>query len=402
MKVSIAFDLSVNGVGNYFTLDDTTKGVLNNTTFVLGGPVLVDVTNRVRSVQINRGRSRQLQRFTAGAANVVMDNRDRYLDPLYSSSPYFGSIVPGKQIVIEDNNLPVYTGQVVDWNLDYSVDGDSIATASCADGLSTISQAVAVAGTATPQLTGARINQVLTDAGWPVAQRTISAGQETLAADVVATGTNSVTYLQKAVDSDPGILFVGKTGLMTFKDRADLQGFTSNVQFGPGGGIPFTNIEVEYGSEELFTIVNVSYWGGTAVATVTASNATGVAAYGEIALNQDTLLATSDDASILATFLSNKWGVPTYRFSALTVSITGVQSNQANQVLGLELGDMVLVNWTPNNIGSPISQYCTIEGITHEVTPENHYVTLNLSKTFASFLLDSSAFGVLDQNNLGF
>lgn len=401
MKVSIAFDLSVNGVGNYFTLNDTTKGVLDNTTFVLGGDVLVDVTDRVRAVQVNRGRSRQLQRFTAGAANVVMDNRDRYLDPLYASSPYYGSIVPGKQVVIEQDNNTIYTGQVVDWNLDYSINGDSISTASCADGLSTISQAVAVAGTATPQLTGARINQVLTDAGWPLAQRSISVGQETLAADVVTQGTNSVTYLQKAVDSDPGILFVGKTGLMTFKDRADLQGFTSNVTFGPGG-IPFTGIEVEYGSEELFTIANVTYWGGTAVATVTSSNSSGVAAYGEIALNQDTLLATSDDASTLATFLAGKWGVPTYRFSELAVSITGISSAQSTQVLGLELGDMVLVNWTPNNIGSPISQYCTIEGISHEASPSYHYVTLTLSKTFASFQLDSSVFGVLDQNNLGF
>ena len=31
--VEIAFDLSANGVGNWFTLDDPLKGVLDNTTY---------------------------------------------------------------------------------------------------------------------------------------------------------------------------------------------------------------------------------------------------------------------------------------------------------------------------------------------------------------------------------
>lgn len=401
MKVSIAFDLSANGVGNYFTLDDTTKGVLDNTTYVLGGTILVDLTSRVRTVEVKRGRSRQLQRFTSGSANVVFDNRDRYLDPLFASSPYYGGIVPGKQIVIEEDGSTLYTGVVADWNLDYSISGDSTTTASCTDGLATIAQANVTAGTATAQLSGARINAALSDVGWPVAQRSISAGQETLAADVVGTNTNVVSYLQKAADSDPGVLFVGKTGLMTYRDRADLQAFSTNVTFGTGG-IPFTDIEVEYGTEELFTVVNVNYWGGTAVAQTTVTNAASVSAYGELALTVDTLLPTLDDATALGTFLSNKYGTPTYRVTGLTVALHAASSADKSAVLALELGDMVLVSWTPNGVGSPISQYVTIEGIEHRANPSTHFVTFTLSETFASFLLDSAAFGVLDVNVLGF
>jgi hypothetical protein len=243
MKVSIAFDLSLNGTGSFFTLDDTTKGVLDNATYVLAVNIFTDLTSRVRSVQVKRGRSRQLQRFTAGAANIVFDNRDRGLDPLYSSSPYYGNIVPGKQIAIEHNGATLYTGTVADWNFDYTLSGDAVASVSCTDGLATIAQAVATAGTATAQLSGARINNYLSDAGWPAAQRAISAGQATLGADVIGTNTNSIGYLQKAADSDPGALFVGKTGLMTYKDRADLQAFNSNVTFGGATGIPFTDIK---------------------------------------------------------------------------------------------------------------------------------------------------------------
>lgn len=402
MKVSIAFDLSLNGTGSFFTLDDTTKGVLDNATFKLAGPVLTDITSRVRTVQVKRGRSRQLQRFTSGAANIVLDNRDRALDPLFAASPYYGNITPGKQVVIEHLGAVMYTGTVADWNLDYNLSGDSTATASCTDGLATIAQAVATPGTATAQLSGARINTYLTDAGWPPAQRAISAGQATLGADVITTNTNTITYLQKAADSDPGALFVGKSGLMTYRDRADLQAFTSNVTFGGATGIPFQDIKVEYGTEELFPVVNVNYWGGTAVAQVTSTNATGLAAYGEITTTVDTLLGTATDATTLGGYLANKWGTPTYRITGLTVALHGIQGTQATSVLALELGDMVLVSWTPNRVGTAISQFSTVEGIEHRSDPATHYVTLTLSQTFASFQLDSSTFGVLDQNVLGF
>ena len=54
MKVQVAFDLSANGIGNYFTLNDSTRGVLDGATYVLAGDVLVDLTDRVRSVQVKR------------------------------------------------------------------------------------------------------------------------------------------------------------------------------------------------------------------------------------------------------------------------------------------------------------------------------------------------------------
>ena len=70
MRAQIAFDLAANGVGDFFTLDDTTKGVFENATYLLAGDVLVDVTDTLRSVQIRRGRSRTLEKFTAGNANL--------------------------------------------------------------------------------------------------------------------------------------------------------------------------------------------------------------------------------------------------------------------------------------------------------------------------------------------
>jgi hypothetical protein len=601
MKVSVAFDLSANGVGNYFTLDDPVKGVLDNTTYVLAGDVLVDLTDRVRSVQVKRGRNRQLGRFTAGAANVTFDNRDRYLDPTYlatigtrtnlvtnpsfevdttgwstfssgrttaqsyfgvaagsctpptsvnygalqtstiavspsvpyiasayvkavtlpanrsrgglqivwytaasayitetattafvvgdwarmsvaatapataafaivrlyattdsatnfsttgewygdaflleqsstlqpyfdgtsrdgsirmvtqgwngtanaststityyvpgTGSPYSGSIVPGKRVEIEHAGFAMYTGNVADWNLSYDISGDSTAEASCTDGLASIANQVVTAGTATAQLTGARIGAYLTDVGWSTTARAISAGQATLGADVIGANTNAVTYLSAAVDSDPGALFVGKTGLMTFRDRNDLQSFTTGATFGPSA-IPFVDIAVEYGAETLYPTVNVNYWGGTAVAQVSATDATAASLYGNADLTVDTLLGSNTDASLLANYLVGRYANPLFRVQSLTVGLHGITSAQVTTVLGLELGDMILLDgWTPNGVGSAISQYLTIEGIEHQADPATHFVTFTLSQTQASFQLDSSDFGVLDDDRLGF
>jgi hypothetical protein len=403
MRVQIAFDLNANGVGDYFTLDDATKGVLDNVTYELAGDVLVDVTDRVRSVQVRRGRSTQLEKFTAGNANLVIDNRDRALDPLNASSPYYGSILPGKEILIDHDGYPIYSGNVADWNFTYDLNGDSLAEPSAVDGFAIIAPQVRTPGTAISQKTGARVAAVLTEIGWPLAQRDISTGQATLDADVVGDNVNALAYLSQVADvSEPGALFVSKTGAMTFRDRADLQAYTTGVTFGPSG-IPFTGISVDYGSEQLVNSVNVTFPNGAVVAgTATASDATSQTRYGVIDKTYTTLLDTLVDAQALANWQVALYAEPVYRVNTLTVNLSGITSIQVGQVLDLELGDAVQVSWTPNGIGSAITQIVSIDGISHEATPSMHSVTFDLSQTLAAFILNDAVFGVLDDDILGF
>lgn len=397
MKVQIAFDLSANGVGDWFTLDDATKGKLDNATYLLGGDVLVDVTSDVRSLSVNRGRSRQLQKFTAGQANLVLSNRSRKYDPTYTASPYYGSIVPRKRVVIEHLGQVMYSGNVEDWNFTYDLGGDNTAEPSCVDGFAYLAQQNATPGTTSPQLVGARINTYLTDAGWPVTQRRIATGVSTLGADVIAPDTNTLNYLQMAEISDAGAMFIGKDGAFVFRSRSDLQKYSSNVAFG-SGGIGFTDIQVTYGTEELFTSVSVTYTGGT----VTVSNTASEAAYGATDLTIDTLLSNASDASYVANWFLSKYATPTYRVNSLTVALHGLATADAQAVLGLELGDMVLVTWTPGNVGAALSRYVTVDGIKHDADPSQHFVTLTLSDSFQAFQLDSAVFGQLNDDPLGF
>jgi hypothetical protein len=114
-KVEIGFDLSALG-GPFFILDDPVQGVLDNTTYTLGGTLFYDVSDDVLSVSVNRGKSRQLDKFTSGNAAIKFINQDRVFDPLNASSPYFGQIIPRRTVRITTSGSAVFYGVVDDWN----------------------------------------------------------------------------------------------------------------------------------------------------------------------------------------------------------------------------------------------------------------------------------------------
>lgn len=406
MRAQIAFNLAANGVGSYFTLDDATKGVFENVTYLLAGDVLVDVTSDLRSVQIRRGRSRTLEKFTAGNANLVLDNRDRAYDPLNTSSPYYGSLVPRKEVRIDVDGTYLFVGNVEDWNYNYSVSGDSVAEPSCVDGMSYIANQTLSAGTAAAQATGARTGAILDLIGWPSTTRAISTGQATLGADVRAENTNALEYLTKVALSDPGAFFVSADGKATFRDRLDAQTFTtSSATFGGTavGAIPFIDIGVVYGTEEMTNRADVTWMSGAAVGgTATASDTTSQTAYGVIDATYATLLASQSDAQTLADYIVGTYAQPRYRLDRITVRLTGLDSAKKSTVLALDLGSVATVNWTPNDTGSAISQAVVIDGIEHSATPSIHDVTFTLSETQVAFILDSTTFGTLDDDSLGF
>jgi hypothetical protein len=407
VRVQIAFNLSLTTPVNFFTLDDATRGVLDNTTYVLGGDVLVDVTSDVQEFQIRRGRSRQLEKFTTGNANFTLLNYGasaRKYDPTNTASPYYGSILPRKQVVIDIDGTPLFTGNIADWNYTYDVSGQSLAQTSCVDALAVVSSQTLTGGTETVEKTGARVGKILDQIGWSPILRTISTGEATLDANVVSPDTNALNYLSQVADvSEPGAIFVGKAGDFVFKSRSDLQSFTSSVTFGTGG-IPMTGMDVEFGTQELFNDVSVTYTAGSVTGgTATAIDSASVTAYGTFNKTYQTVLGSAVDAADMATWQASVYSQPKYRINSLTVAYTALSSVQQAEVLGLELGSVVLVTWTPNSTGSALSQYVTIDEIEHRANPSFHEITFTLSETTAAFILDSATFGVLDSTTpLGF
>lgn len=403
MKVEIGFDLSLTDPSLFFVLDDPVRGVLDNTVYPLGGDVLVDVTAYTRAVSIRRGRARELDKFTAANVAVTLDNRARTFDPLYSSGPYYGSILPGKPVAVSVDDAARFVGTVEDWNYGYDVSGDSIAEPSCVDALAMLSRTPLAGGTQTAETTGVRVAAILDDVSWPASRRDISDGQATLVADVVEDGTKALDYLQQVALSDPGALFVNRAGAVTFRDRADLQDATSAVAFGGTAGIPYMTLEPVYGTEELVNVASVIWSAGTAVGgTATATNAASVTAYGTYEQSFDTLLASEAAAQDYADWIVARYGVPKYRVDRVTVRLEALATAHRAQVLALDLGDACTVEFTPNGIGSAVVQTVAIDSIEESATPQVHDITFTFSETLAAFTLDSASLGVLDSDVLGY
>lgn len=401
-KVEIGFDES--GPGSWFTLDDPIAGKLDNTTYTLSGASYYDVTQYVTSVSINRGKNRELDRFNSGSLNVAFNNQNRYFDPTNTSSPFYGQIVPRREVRITAGTVVQFYGLVDDWNLDYNISGLSTASMTAFDGISLLSGQTLTAGTATSQLSGARINAILSDAGvnWPLATRAIDAGGQTLQADVIAASTDVMTYINKIEQSEPGFFFIDKSGNATFKDRNATFASSSAVLLSDDGtGIPYNEIQVNYGSELLYNQAEMSRAnGGTAIADDLLSQSV----YGVRTLAQEGLLMSTDAAlGQLAIYTVSTYAQPEYRFSSVQIVMPKLDTTQQNTILGLEIGSVCRIKFRPNNTGTTIDKYASVIGISQNISAVNHIVNLSFQTIdFAYLILDDTAVGLLDYNTLGF
>lgn len=400
-KVEVGFDLSDSPVGPFFRLDDPITGVLDNTEWILAGTIFYDITDRVRRFNINRGRQSIFTQYPAGVAEVEFNNHDRAFDPLYTSSPFYGNIVPRREIRITSGTAIQYTGWIDDWNLAYLPNGDSVATTMALDATAQLATRVVTPGTPAPELSGSRINTILDQASvaWASDLRDIEVGQTTMGDQVIGDNVLAWNYLQKVATSEPGDIFIGKNGYVTYRDRL-FAPTSDNLTYFGGTGIPFAGLEVVYGSEQLYNEVVIGRSeGGTAIATDLDS----AGAYGIRNLTlTDILVETDLDAVDLAVALADKYGTPEYRINTLEIQVMKLEPADQYKVLDLEIGDICQVTFTPNGIGDPIQQFIQVIRIEHNVDPQTHVMLLGFSQIKnLSLVLDDAQFGKLDTYKLG-
>jgi hypothetical protein len=403
--VELGFDLPASA-GNFFTLDNATSGQLDNTGFPLSGVIFYDVTDRVRNFSIRRGKSRQLDNYQAGACSITLSNNDRAFDPTYEASPFYGQVIPKREVRISSNGVRQYTGLVDDINLDYAPQGDSTASFAASDGFAKLANQTLTGGTATSQLSGARVTAVLDSADvlWPTAARVIDTGTVLLGADVQAADTNVLQYLQTIETTESGRLFIDKSGDVVFDDATAVVPVGSSAinLADDGTGIKYTGIQVVYGSELLYNqtvIGSVIPAAGTAIANgVDSQTQYGVQTY----TRTDLLMANSSAVDFLATKLVTQYQNPEFRFEAVTIDLDQISTAEANQILGIEIGQLCGIKFTPNNIPPAIEKYAEVIAISHAADVNRHQVTLGFSTLdYVSFILDDVVFGRLDIAILG-
>ena len=401
-KVEIGFDLSGLPDAEFAKLDDEFYGILDAPQTILGGAIYQDVTPKVVQYGLSRGKSRQLDRYQAGKLDVILDNNDRIFDPLYATSPYAGQIIPKRAVRVTSNDVVQVEAVIDDWDLSYEPSGNSYAVIKSSDAFAQFANQSLTAATATSQFTGERIEAILSNAGvqWPITRVDVETGQQLLQADVIEEGTNALQYLQLVTESEPGRLFVAKNGDVKFLDRALESVGTPTLFADDGTGISYQNLAVVYGAELLYNEVTVSRLSG---GTVTANNETSQEQYGIQSLSRSNLpLDTDTSAQNLADFLVAQYAQPEYRFQALEVEIIDLPEATQTEILNLELGSIVRVKFTPNNVPPQIDRYAEIIRISQQVTETSHRITLGLASTeYAFWRLSDAVFGRLG-NVLGY
>jgi hypothetical protein len=410
VKVELALDLG-NRDPNSFFLDDPIRGVLDNTSFTLGGDRYYDISERLLGAQTQRGKSQALDRIDAGVGQIELDNYDRLFDPLYAAGTYFGQLIPKRAVRVSCNGFQVINGYIDDLDIAYLPPNRSVVSIQFSDAFNTLSDNDLPETFPDLELSGARVSRILDlpTVAWPTNERQIDTGNTQLTDVTISEGTGALSYLQQIAVSEAGDIFVAKNGDFVFRARNAPPGvidlvFTDQSSISGLTVIPFTSLEVVYGSENLFNRVVLTNNDPLFPNEALAEDLDSQQIYGPRTYTQNGLLTNSAaDLQFLADFLLARFKEPQYRFNSLTVSLDTLSESQQNEVLDLEIGNVIQVNFTPSGIPPAIEQYCKVIGISHDWSNSEKRITLALERLdFSLFILDDPVFGILDEDRLSY
>ena len=344
-----------------FELDSAEFGVLDQN-FLGVGEVPVDVSDRVVSLSVRRGRQDALEPTRAGQAAVTLRNLDGELDPLNTASALYPGVEPARSLNIWADDIQVFAGIVDDIDLAFDPSGDAVVQVQASDSLSRLALAeFPPAGLAVGEEdSGQRVTDVLAsntdfwDAGTDIAT-----GDSTLAAGT-ATG-NVVQYLNTVARSEGGVLFVGRDGDLVFRNRLFAVTATPVVLSDDGADIAYEGLVRQTSGESLRTVA----FGERNGTRRERESTLGLLRFGFRALDLGELLLLTDaDVDERLDFELALRSAPNPTVREVRVS---QERAQATGVLSLELGDPVEVEFTPPGV-SAITEEGIVLNIRHDFT----------------------------------
>ena len=127
VQITVAIGFSTTAGNNTVPLNSTLASI-----------TYTDVSTAVRSVQIKRGRSNELDDFTTGNCQIILSNEDRTFDPENTASTYYGKITPGRPIRIQatapgGSAQTIFQGYVDQWDQQYTNPSDAVAVVTASD-----------------------------------------------------------------------------------------------------------------------------------------------------------------------------------------------------------------------------------------------------------------------------
>jgi len=411
--ITVFFGTGVNPTA--FTLNDATKGQLDDATYTLGGDVGTDVTADCYSISVRRGRDREFDEFSAGTCTIQLYNWDGDYLTRNPSSPYAGNLVPGKRVRVQIWNQTIFEGIVAHWESQDDSDGIKLAELGVEDALAQLGRIEFDGWTATgSQTAGPRLDAALNrpEVNF-AANRDFSTGVSVLQADPIGQGSNVLSYCQLVAQSDLGAFFATRSNQLRFRDRHDVPTNVEASQTSPRFHhdidfctvdeppvLPFQSHGTTSGSDYLNTRVVVEREGGVAQPV---EDAASIELYGVRTLSFSGLLQNSDEQALaMAEFLLGAVADPREHVNLIAVDLSAypVVGMPPDRVARLDLHDFCYLS-LPFDAGVLLR----IEGIDHDIkVGGSHVMTLHLSEAMqaASFILDDFFYGRLDNTPLGF
>jgi hypothetical protein len=199
-------------------------------------------------------------------------------------------------------------------------------------------------------------------------------------------------------DSEPGDLFVSKTGNVKFVGRNQSFRTGDVILSDDGTAISYTAVKVIFGSELLFnawTVENLTN-------QILVKSDSSIGLYGERDATRNTLLKNTSDLQTLGDFLLTRYDAPEYRFESLSVNLKLVSPADRADLLDLELGDVVRVDFTPSGIPPTIERYGKVIRLGNSFADNQEIMEIGLEAVAGALLiLDDPEFGKLDVALLG-
>src|SRR5687768_11539750 len=414
----VAFSTGAGDVG-FLVLDDPTRGKLD-TAKLAAADYFADVAEWFRAASITRGVTRfegVYGRAEAGTMALDLANEDRRFDPTNLAGPYVAAgatqIKAGRAIrfraIWAGVAYDLYRGFITEPRLRYQNPSWALATFLAVDGTAVLADFDQNAGgiVGTGETTGARINRVADNAGWPAEERNIATGASTVQGTDLS--ANAWSEIVLTSDTELGEVYFDVDGKLTFRNRhavsTETRSNTSQATFGDaddGVELGFVTFEQSADLRQTKNIIRLSRVGGTQQIV---EDLTSQAEYRRRTWQRCDLLHQTDgemldyDRKALAHPKDKE-----RRIESITGDQLADPAALFPQVLGRKLGDRVTVKFTPPGGGDRISRDVFIRGIEHAIgrdTWSTRFAFQDATK-FAFFVLDNPTLGRLDANALAY
>jgi hypothetical protein len=398
---------------NAFTLDDATRGVLNNTEFVLDGLTeFAPMLEYAKNVSVNRGRREIGDQFSAGTMSFTLDDTlaGGILNPLYTSSPFVDpagqfTLAPLRRVSLgryDSTNtfIALFVGQIVNYDYSYELGGNNTVTVYCADDFYLLAQTSLAEFNVSEELSSARLTAVLDlpEVNYPALSRNINTGTQTLggaSAYTVPEGTNVKAYLNQIQQAEQGRVFMSRTGVLNFDPRIGntLSGSVADFH-DDGTNIPYNNLGITYNADQIVNRASIQHLGAT-VPEVADDLASQTKYLIQTVSITDSLLHNDAAAATLASYLLV--GEPEATFTAVQTDYLMLTTAQRETLALVDIGDTITI--TNTIAAGEVAQELSVEGVEHRLDfVSGHRVTYYTAPTVIvfEFVLNDPIYGKLD------